>query len=132
MLTYIVYWMIKANHRDFHGMSYERRHRDQAPFYLVALTFLTAFGMLGISLFWPYMIPFAITINQAAASHSSLVSMFLGAGAFVFPLMLLYAAINYAVLPGESRARAALISMRSDKPMKSTRGQAGHAGTDGC
>ena len=128
MLTYIVYWMIKANHRDFHGMSYERRHRDQAPFYMVALTFLTAFGMLGISLFWPYLIPFAITINQAAASHSSPVFMF-GAAAFVFPLILLFTAIT--ALCGKSRSPATIIPMRSDGGTQSKRGLVGRAGTDG-
>jgi cytochrome d ubiquinol oxidase subunit II len=37
------------------------------------------------------MIPFAITIDQAAVPHSSLAFMFWGEGLFVFALMLLYA-----------------------------------------
>jgi cytochrome d ubiquinol oxidase subunit II len=63
---------------------------------MVALFFLAAFGTLAIS-FWPYMIPFAVTIDEAAAPRSTLAFMFWGEGLFVFPLMLAYAAINYGV-----------------------------------
>ena len=56
--------------------------------------------------FWPYMIPFSITIEQAAAPHSSLAFMFWGAGLFVFPLMLLYTATNYSVFRGRIRPDA--------------------------
>ena len=64
-----------------------RARRDGLPFYMVALIFAAAFGTLAIS-FWPYMIPFSITIEEAAAPHSSLAFMFWGEGLFVFPLML--------------------------------------------
>src|SRR5579863_1436378 len=80
-----------------------RRRRDQTPFRMVALIFAAAFGTLAIS-FWPYMIPFAITIEAAAAPHSSLAFMFWGAGLFVFPMTLLYAAINYGVFRGRVRS----------------------------
>jgi cytochrome bd ubiquinol oxidase subunit II len=76
------------------------RHEDGAPFYMVALIFAAAFGTLAIS-FWPYMIPFSITIEEAAAPHSSLAFMFWGAGLFVFPLMLIYTAISYSVFRGK-------------------------------
>ena len=46
-----------------------RQRRDGPPFYMVALIFAAAFGTLAIS-FWPYMIPFSITIGDAAAPHS--------------------------------------------------------------
>jgi len=76
-------------------------HRqDTLPFPMVVLIFAAAFGTLAIS-FWPYMIPFSITIEQAAAPHSSLVFMFWGAGLFVFPLMLLYTAISLTVFKGK-------------------------------
>ena len=75
------------------------RRDDRAPFYMVALIFAAAFGTLAIS-FWPYMIPFSIKIEEAAAPHSSLAFMFWGAGLFVFPLMLLYTAISYSVFRG--------------------------------
>jgi cytochrome d ubiquinol oxidase subunit II len=75
-------------------------HDDDLPFYAVALIFASAFGTLALS-FWPYMIPFAITIDQAAAPHSSLAFMFWGEGLFVFPLMLLYTAVGYRVFGGK-------------------------------
>jgi cytochrome d ubiquinol oxidase subunit II len=80
-----------------HGLVWRR---DGVPFAMVALTFAAAFGTLAIS-FWPYMIPFSITIEDAAAPHASLAFMFWGEGLFVFPLMLIYAAINYSVFHGK-------------------------------
>ena len=80
-----------------------RRRRDAVPFYMVALIFLAAFGTLAIS-FWPYMIPFAITIDAAAAPHASLAFMFWGEGIFVFPLLLIYAAVSYRVFRGKAGA----------------------------
>jgi cytochrome d ubiquinol oxidase subunit II len=83
-----------------------RRRRDGAPFYMVTIIFALAFGTLAIS-FWPYMIPFAITIEEAAAPHSSLAFMFWGEGLFVFPLMLLYTAISLRVFRGKVTSAAA-------------------------
>ena len=82
-----------------------RRRRDAWPFYMVALIFASAFGTSAIS-FWPYMIPGAITIDEAAAPHSSLTFMFWGAGLFVFPLMLIYTVISYHVFRGKVRTTA--------------------------
>ena len=64
------------------------------------MIFSASFGTLALS-FWPYMIPFAITIDEAAAPHASLAFMFWGEGLFVFPLMLLYAAMGYRVFGGK-------------------------------
>ncbi len=80
-----------------HGVLWRR---DGVPFAMVGLTFMAAFGTLAVS-FWPYMIPFSITIEQAAAPHASLAFMFWGEGLFVFPLMLVYAAVNYSVFRGK-------------------------------
>ena len=80
-----------------------RRRRDGWPFYAVAVIFMTAFGTLAIS-FWPYMIPFAVAIDDAAAPHSSLAFMFWGEGLFVFPLMLLYTVVSYRVFRGKARS----------------------------
>jgi cytochrome bd ubiquinol oxidase subunit II len=77
-----------------------RQRRDGPAYYMVVLIFATAFGTLAIS-FWPYMIPFSITINDAAAPRSSLAFMFWGEGLFVFPLMLVYTAVNYSVFRGK-------------------------------
>jgi cytochrome d ubiquinol oxidase subunit II len=52
------------------------------------------------------MIPFSITIEEAAAPHSSLAFMFWGEGLFVFPLMLIYTVISYTVFRGKVRPTA--------------------------
>ncbi|UWU78773.1 cytochrome d ubiquinol oxidase subunit II [Bradyrhizobium huanghuaihaiense] len=79
------------------------RHDDYWPFHMVSLIFAAAFGTLALS-FWPYMIPFVVTIDEAAAPHASLAFMFWGAGLFVFPLMLLYVAVGYRVFRGKTAA----------------------------
>jgi cytochrome d ubiquinol oxidase subunit II len=77
-----------------------RQRHDGPPFNMVALMFAAAFGTLAIS-FWPYMIPFAITVQEAAAPRSTLAFMFWGEGLFVFPLMLVYTVISYRVFHGK-------------------------------
>jgi cytochrome d ubiquinol oxidase subunit II len=74
--------------------------RDGQPFRMTALIFLSAFGTLAVS-FWPFMIPFAVTIDEAAAPPSSLRFMFWGAGLFVLPLTLIYTATVYRVFGGK-------------------------------
>jgi cytochrome bd ubiquinol oxidase subunit II len=76
------------------------RHKDAVPFPMVVVIFVAAFGTLAIS-FWPYMIPFSVTIEEGAAPHSSLAFMFWGEGLFVFPLMLVYTAISLGVFRGK-------------------------------
>ncbi|MCP3368021.1 cytochrome d ubiquinol oxidase subunit II [Bradyrhizobium cajani] len=80
-------------------------HDDYWPFHMVALIFVSAFGTLALS-FWPYMIPFVVTIEEAAAPHASLAFMFWGAGLFVFPLMLLYVAVGYRIFRGKAVSAA--------------------------
>jgi cytochrome d ubiquinol oxidase subunit II len=76
------------------------RHDDYWPFQMVSSIFVSAFGTLALS-FWPYMVPFSITIDEAAAPHSSLAFMFWGEGLFVFPLMLIYVATGFRVFKGK-------------------------------
>jgi len=76
------------------------RHDDYWPFHMVSLIFAMAFGTLALS-FWPYMVPFAITIDQAAAPHSSLAFMFWGEGLFIFPMLLLYTATGFRAFKGK-------------------------------
>jgi cytochrome d ubiquinol oxidase subunit II len=78
------------------------RRNDTWPFYTVAATFVSAFSTLALS-FWPYMIPFIITVDEAAAPPSSLMFMFWG-GVVVFPMMLLYTVISYSVFRGGTTA----------------------------
>ena len=51
------------------------------------------------------MIPFSITIAGAAAPPASLAFMFWG-GVFVFPLMLAYTIVSYAVFKGKAKPTA--------------------------
>ena len=77
-----------------------RYRHDDLPFPMVVLIFVAAFATLAIS-FWPYIIPFTLTIDNAAAPQSSLAFMFWGEGLFVFPLLLLYSAISYSIFRGK-------------------------------
>ncbi len=77
-----------------------RYRRDAWPIVAAAAVFCAAFATLAAS-FLPYIVPFSITIAQAAAPKSSLSFMFWGAGVFVLPLMLLYTITVYAVFKGK-------------------------------
>jgi cytochrome d ubiquinol oxidase subunit II len=86
----------------WHLLRVLRRGRvDWHPFLMVALIFLSAFLTLAAS-FWPYMIPFAMTIDQAASPLSSLSFMFWGAGLVVLPLTLAYTIFTYRVFGGKA------------------------------
>jgi cytochrome d ubiquinol oxidase subunit II len=80
-----------------------RYRRDTLPFPMVVLIFASAFGTQAFS-FWPYIIPFVLTVDETAAPHSSLAFMFWGEGLFVFPLMLLYTVTSYSVFRGKVRS----------------------------
>jgi hypothetical protein len=49
------------------------------PFSMAMLVVACAFATLGAS-FWPYMIPYSVTVQQAAAPPQSLEFLFWGAG----------------------------------------------------
>jgi cytochrome bd ubiquinol oxidase subunit II len=51
----------------------------------VAFSFLT----LAAS-FWPYMIPYTVTVEDAAAPPQSLAFLFWGGGLVIFPIVLIY------------------------------------------
>ena len=80
----------------------QERYQDQTPFEMMTILFAMAFGTFLIS-FWPYMIPFSVTIDEAAAPHSSLAFMFWGEGLFILPLMLFYTFFAYRVFRGRLR-----------------------------
>lgn len=132
MLTHIASWSVKVKHRNLRGTSRARQHRDQMPLHVVALTFLAALGMLAISLFWPYMLLFAVTIEQTAAPHSGLAFMFLGAGTFAFPLMLLFSAIDCWVLPSKSHPQvpAFITTIQRHRTNRRDQDEAGHSATE--
>ena len=77
-----------------------RRRRDVVPFATAILLVAAAFLRLGVS-FWPYMIPYSVTVQQAAAPAQSLEFMFWGAGVVVFPVVLIYTCIVYWIFRGK-------------------------------
>jgi cytochrome d ubiquinol oxidase subunit II len=77
-----------------------RRRYELMPFICAVLIFAAAFGTLATS-FYPYMIPFSITVEDAAAPSSSLAFLFWGAGVFVLPITLTYTLAVYFVFKGK-------------------------------
>jgi cytochrome d ubiquinol oxidase subunit II len=77
-----------------------RVRHDRLPFWMAGLLFLSAFATLAGS-FVPYMVPFSITIEAAAAPESSLRFLFWGAGLFVFPVTIIYTAAVYYIFRGK-------------------------------
>ena len=74
-------------------------HRDHVPFFASLGIFTLAFVGLGISQ-WPYAVPRAITIWDAAAAPESLTVIAIGVAA-ILPLILAYTAYNYWVFRGK-------------------------------
>jgi cytochrome bd ubiquinol oxidase subunit II len=79
-----------------------RRRRDGWPFALTVLFFVASFLSLAV-MFWPYMIPYSMTITNAAAPHSTLSFLFWGAGVFVLPVIAIYTITVYWLFRGKLR-----------------------------
>jgi cytochrome d ubiquinol oxidase subunit II len=76
-----------------------RWRRDGMPFAMTALFFMAAFLTLAL-LFWPFMIPYQMTVANAAAPEASL--SFLSWGAFVdLPMIAIYAASVFWLFRGK-------------------------------
>jgi len=69
---------------------------------MTVVFFIAAFLSLAV-MFWPYMIPYSVTVASAAAPDKSLSFMFWGAGAFVLPVIAIYTAVVYWVFRGKLR-----------------------------
>ena len=80
------------------GWGWKNQH-DHWMFPCGAVIFIAAFGTLAAS-FLPYMVPFTITVEQAAAPPYSLEFMFWGAGLIEMPLTLAYTAAVYFIFRG--------------------------------
>ena len=78
-----------------------RRRRDAVPFAITTVFFLAAFLSLGV-MFWPYMIPYSITVASAAAPEPSLQFFFYG-GVVVLPVIAAYTIGVYWVFRGKVR-----------------------------
>jgi cytochrome d ubiquinol oxidase subunit II len=79
-----------------------RRRHDLLPFALTVLFFLSAFMTLGV-MYWPYMVPYSITVADAAAAEASLSFLFWGAGLFVLPVIAVYTIAVYWIFRGKTR-----------------------------
>jgi len=80
--------------KDLHG---EHEYR---PFLLTILLFLMSY--IGIcSAVFPYIVPYAMTMHEAAAADTSLSFMLIGA-AIMLPIILSYTAYGYYVFKGKS------------------------------
>ena len=78
-----------------------RKRHDAVPFAMTVVFFLAAFLSLGV-MFWPYMIPYSITVANAAAPDASLRFLFYG-GVVVLPVIAAYTIGVYWVFRGKVR-----------------------------
>jgi cytochrome d ubiquinol oxidase subunit II len=76
-----------------------RARRDLAPFLFTTLFFVASYLTLGV-MFWPYMVPYTVTVGNAAAPDASL-GFFFFAGVIVLPMILIYTLGVYRVFRGK-------------------------------
>jgi len=76
-----------------------RARRDGMPFALTTLFFVVAYLTLGV-MFWPYMVPYSVTVANAAAPEASLSFFFYG-GVIVLPVIAIYTIGVYRVFRGK-------------------------------
>jgi cytochrome d ubiquinol oxidase subunit II len=81
---------------------FTRRRHDLMPFAMTVLFFVAAFLTLGV-MYWPYMVPYSITVASAAAHPASLSFLFWGAGLFVLPVIAIYTIGVYWIFRGKTR-----------------------------
>jgi cytochrome bd ubiquinol oxidase subunit II len=77
-----------------------RRRSDYWPFLIALTLFALCLVGLGISMF-PYVVPNAVTIHEAAAPDSSLLFMLVGASVLL-PIILTYTGYSYWVFRGKT------------------------------
>ncbi|MFP4126302.1 MAG: cytochrome d ubiquinol oxidase subunit II [Alphaproteobacteria bacterium] len=76
------------------------RREERSPFLCALGLFVLSFAGLGIS-FYPVIVPFELTIHDAAAPDSSLVFLLVGAG-ILLPIILAYTGYAYWVFRGKT------------------------------
>jgi cytochrome d ubiquinol oxidase subunit II len=79
------------------------RQQDRGPFALTCLLFVVGFFAL-VAMFWPYMIPYAVTVADAAAPDVSLRFLFYG-GIVVLPVIVAYTTAVYWIFRGKLSKR---------------------------
>ncbi len=86
-----------------------RARRDIGPFACTVLFFLCAYLSLGV-MFWPYMVPYELTVGDAAAPDVSLRFLFYG-GVVVIPVI---ARVHRLACTGCFAARCAAATVKPD------------------
>jgi cytochrome d ubiquinol oxidase subunit II len=77
-----------------------RARHDLAPFAFTSLFFVASYLTLGVMM-WPYMVPYTITVANAAAPNASLQFLFYG-GVAVLPVIALYTIGIYWIFRGKT------------------------------
>jgi cytochrome d ubiquinol oxidase subunit II len=80
-----------------------RARRDGVPVALTTLLFVAAYLTLG-AMFWPYMIPYTVTVADAASPDASLRFLFY-CGIVVLPVIVIYTFGVYRVFRGKAHQR---------------------------
>jgi cytochrome d ubiquinol oxidase subunit II len=80
-----------------------RARRDGVPLVLTVLFFVAAYLTLGV-MFWPYMIPYTVTVASAASPDASLQFLFY-CGIVAFPVIVAYTFGVYRVFRGKAHQR---------------------------
>jgi cytochrome d ubiquinol oxidase subunit II len=80
-----------------------RARRDGVPLVLTILFFFAAYLTLGV-MFWPYMIPYTVTVASAASPDASLQFLFY-CGIIAFPVIVAYTFGVYRVFRGKAHQR---------------------------
>jgi cytochrome d ubiquinol oxidase subunit II len=78
-----------------------RCKRDGFPFTMAVIFFQSAFLALG-AMFWPYMLPYRITVGDAAVPDASLSFLFYGA-VVILPLVTVFTMRVYWIFRGKIR-----------------------------
>ena len=81
-----------------------RARRDGMPVALTTLLFVAAYLTLGV-MFWPYMIPYTVTVADAASPDASLRFLFY-CGIVVLPVIVVYTFGVYRVFRGKAHQRS--------------------------
>ncbi len=76
------------------------KEKDWMPYAMTVVMFTAAYATIVVSLL-PYIVPFSLTIDDAAAPHSSLAFLFWGAGIVILPLTLAYTCVVYVIFRGK-------------------------------
>src|SRR5271154_761485 len=79
-----------------------RARRDHMPFVFATLFFVASYLTLGV-MFWPYMVPYSVTVANAAAPDASLRFLFYGA-IVVLPVIAIYSIGVYYAFRGKTRS----------------------------